>query len=546
MLTIKLRITFFVLLSAIIFSCSEEAETDTQVPTINFEQESQEKFMGVIALDFQASDNEGLSEIKVYLNGSLIAERKFTSTNEAFTFEWDSKVVEDGNHELKIVVTDLNGNNTEKIYEIVVDNILMSVFVPENYFKDEAFWMFVSDHKGNLLGVQQAQNNSTVEFPAVEGFNEESVMLHLFTYENRITEFGQEITDRLIRTMVNVSAGKLFLVGRPEAQQQGLGSVNINITEMLPGYKDYTSSIGYFTSNGQYVNETNYSLNTTIPMVGEHEVFIAMYHLDGSAKCKLLNGVAAGEEHSVSFNEFGDMNKSVIQKTGVGFAFHFDVGFRTNNPNGPGFVYNNYPFHFIDPPTNELWVYSPVEKVFDSYTSVSMEALGNEDFYYVTRGDAPHSEFKRSQTELVSSDFSDGNIKMELKNPGDYMQLSLGKNYGTGSISFSDYWVVTMQQQSTIDFKLPDIPVELIELYYPQGIDYPLNELYLRKSVPSIPYSNILSLTINETGIAPEVILEDEVIEKVINFNDNSGGRQSEERNQIPSIRHSFAGANYF
>lgn len=457
---LRTAFAFFALLS--IFSCSEENEADTQVPTINFEQESQEKFMGVISLDFQASDNEGLSEIKVYMDGSLIAEKKFTSANEAFTFEWDSKMVEDGNHELKIVVTDLNGNNTEKTYEIVIDNVLMSVFVPENYIiTDEAFWMFVSDHKGNLLGVKQAQNNATIEFPAVEGFDEESVMLHLFKYKHWVTESGQEITDRTINTLVNVGIGELFLVSR-EVQQQEVGSVKVNITDMLPGYKDYTSCIGYYTSNGEYIDETTYSLSTTIPMNGEQEMFVAMYHLDGSAKCKLLNGVTAGGEYSISFKDFGDMNKSIIQKTGVGFAFHFDVGFRTNMPYGPGFVYNNYPFHFIDPPSDELWVYSPIEDVFDSYISISMEAFGNEYYYYVTHGEAPHTEFKKSQTELVSSDFSDGNIKMELKNPGDYMMLFSGKSYGSGSISIRDSWNVTMPQQTTIDNKLPDVPAEII------------------------------------------------------------------------------------
>lgn len=65
-------------------------------------------------------------------------------------------------------------------------------------------------------------------------------------------------------------------------------------------------------------------------------------------------------------------------------------------------------------------------------------------------------------------------------------------------------------------------------------MDYPLYQLYFRKFTPSISYSSILSQTINETGIAPEVTLEKEAIEKVIHFNDNSGGRKSEEPKSNP------------
>src|SRR5688572_404456 len=222
-----------VILPFLMYNCAEEPQ-DTKVPTIEFVQESETKFSGVVDLAFTLTDNIKIGRIQIFIDGNPVVDEALNSTHKTFDFQWDTKTVDDGEHEIKVIATDTSGNETQQTFTVVVDNDLLTLFIPENYIPGDALWVFLSDHAGNLLGAQQALNNSELVFPVVDGFEDETLMIHLFNYFH--TEGGQEQISRSIYSYANVLPGQLHLTSGPPPDTDH-GVVNVTITDIPGGYR---------------------------------------------------------------------------------------------------------------------------------------------------------------------------------------------------------------------------------------------------------------------------------------------------------------------
>lgn len=81
----------------------------------------------MIAIEATISDNVGLDESKIYvfLNDKSVDRSKlvFNSNTSKLMFNWDTNHYDDGNYEIKIVANDKEGNTTEEIIIVKVNNM---------------------------------------------------------------------------------------------------------------------------------------------------------------------------------------------------------------------------------------------------------------------------------------------------------------------------------------------------------------------------------------------------------------------------------------
>ncbi len=82
---------------------------------------------GVTRVVFTACDSTFLNKITVYVDSTVIASISPStaiscSTPQTYNINWNSNLFSDGSHQVKVVATDLAGNSTEQIANIIVDN----------------------------------------------------------------------------------------------------------------------------------------------------------------------------------------------------------------------------------------------------------------------------------------------------------------------------------------------------------------------------------------------------------------------------------------
>ncbi|MEM9076568.1 MAG: Ig-like domain-containing protein [Bacteroidota bacterium] len=118
-----------------VWSCSKDddsAPTQTpepknQAPTISFISPSGDvsadgTLWNSVSIELNAEDIDGtVAKVELFINGTK--ETEFTSA--PYTFDWDSKSVEDGTVELKATVTDNEGDATTEAITVNVMNVLL-------------------------------------------------------------------------------------------------------------------------------------------------------------------------------------------------------------------------------------------------------------------------------------------------------------------------------------------------------------------------------------------------------------------------------------
>jgi hypothetical protein len=87
---------------------------------------------GVTRVVFTACDSIFLNRITVYVDTTVIASISpgtaiSCSTPQPYNINWNSSLFSNGSHQVKVVATDLAGNSTEQIANIIVDNNLPTV-----------------------------------------------------------------------------------------------------------------------------------------------------------------------------------------------------------------------------------------------------------------------------------------------------------------------------------------------------------------------------------------------------------------------------------
>src|SRR5690349_7580263 len=117
--TFSPRLVALILLSSLgVFqACDDDEPKDTLAPEVTITNITENmNVWNTVPVTVDASDNAGLSQIELFVDGNLVA----TDAEEPFEFSWDSNTILDGQHVLKIVATDKSANTAEKTVTVTV------------------------------------------------------------------------------------------------------------------------------------------------------------------------------------------------------------------------------------------------------------------------------------------------------------------------------------------------------------------------------------------------------------------------------------------
>src|SRR6186997_3468165 len=104
-------------ISCLFLSC--DSEPDTLLPELTVAGISQgEKLSNEVTLSIAASDNEGVSKVEFFLDDIMVS----SLNKEPYTFTWNTLQSSDGDHTVKIVVTDNSGNRREEAVTVSINN----------------------------------------------------------------------------------------------------------------------------------------------------------------------------------------------------------------------------------------------------------------------------------------------------------------------------------------------------------------------------------------------------------------------------------------
>lgn len=302
----KLNLFKAVIFSGLIFmlvSCGDDESpeiTDDEKPLVSITNLSDgEIVIGKVTLDINASDNESLDRVDVYIDDQVLAER----LPHPYIFEWDTKNIEDGQYNIKVVATDKVGNQSIYTKRVVVRNILLTIEVPSNFVHgSEQRFIFVSDEVGKNLGYAKLENGASIEIGNTSFKGASFSLTEVYFYENNDKEIN-------LRTYGDIKPGSWII---EERQEDG---------EFLPGdaiikskNADTDNYFYKFISNSGWTSLYTYNSEVPISTVNVElknspsHLLVAQHNLASGfpEKYKLYENISIGENDLLDLNELDE------------------------------------------------------------------------------------------------------------------------------------------------------------------------------------------------------------------------------------------------
>jgi hypothetical protein len=448
-----------IMVISVFVSCSEDEKiVDKPVPEISFEHSEQKYFSGVTDLTFQSSETQSIARVRILVDNVEVTDVAFDSPYDEFTFSWDSKSVEDGEHTITVIVTDVNGNEVTEVYEIVIRNILMKYIVePASLFYDDV-WIFLSDKNGNSLGVQQLIENSEVVFYAPEGFQDETFTITEFSYRNTGS------VDRVFYTSTDMKPRVVTYKTRPSGPvPPAKGQVHFSIAEIPSGYEICASGRNMETMQ---VRPLGGSVNI---LADDGDLLITLVDDEaGIAKYKWLMGVHANDEFVLTLDEFDDFDVSLYSVADDADFLHIQMSL-TDEP------YSELLLGVFWDGANDVGVpvIHPPAEMFDRYFSLLQFYEGNTWYVYSGQSHEPVS-INPLPVTVDTWDFSGERLNLSVNGEADFMEVSASKFNATESGYLNDKIVITTAPNSEVSLLPLVIPTEIFELYFKE---FPMSAL---------------------------------------------------------------------
>ena len=166
-------------ISCLFLSC--DSEPDTLLPELTVAGISQgEKLSNEVTLSIAASDNEGVSKVEFFLDDIMVS----SLNKEPYTFTWNTLQSSDGDHTVKIVVTDNSGNRREEAVTVSINNALVKIDLGNYLLDGYKGYIVVTDLAGNVLYKKQFSNNEKLRPKPETSFTGENVNVYLVHHGN--------------------------------------------------------------------------------------------------------------------------------------------------------------------------------------------------------------------------------------------------------------------------------------------------------------------------------------------------------------------------
>jgi hypothetical protein len=185
-----------------------------------------------VTLKIEAKDNIDLEKVEIFIDNVLTA----TLTGLPYEFDWDSNTVGDGNHIIKVVVTDSSGNESSSEVSVIVRNILVYLSIANDQLYDEEGYsergfIFLSDESGKVIVSTEYQNGQIVELKSSD-FDGATFYLT----EAILDDEGGSDEFLSLFTYPHVERGNWSVLDRRESDPVFIGEASLNFTNATADY----------------------------------------------------------------------------------------------------------------------------------------------------------------------------------------------------------------------------------------------------------------------------------------------------------------------
>jgi hypothetical protein len=157
---------------------------DTEAPTISLTGIADgDVVWNVATLNVSASDNRAVDKVEIKLDNTLLE----TRTQTTFAANIDTQLLPEGAHQITIRALDKAGNEHEVSVNVTVQNILVSLTVPDDYFSynpnlNLRGFIFLSDTDGTVIVSKEFEEDGEVVELRAPGFDGAEFSLTEVTY----------------------------------------------------------------------------------------------------------------------------------------------------------------------------------------------------------------------------------------------------------------------------------------------------------------------------------------------------------------------------
>jgi hypothetical protein len=401
-------------------SFSDEALSDKKYTTTDTLRNSLD-----LSVEFPANTN--IEKVEVYVDGKLVSEDKVSP----YAFKWNTINESEGNHTIKVVVYDKDGNKVEKTATVFVQNALLNLKTLTVNSTDGTRYIILSDEDGEILFSSKLENNKTYEIKLDKPYQKENV----------------SITDVYVRED-NVSAISYIGIKRGASwgsgYSDGVPANQSNVFVHLKNVPEF-SKISIATSIGDK-SILNLQQDTTYGMT-------LPYHTN----TKLLVQIERQGEEFYDYLDIssGDINidcskittpssKREITTPAGTKPSSFLLGIE-NNSNGAYFLGYDY-----QPVENKAKFTYPSE-IFSKYYCYMSYSLNNVSYSNYSIGSMPTS-FNQLEASVAVTSSSLNNFNASFNGNFDYYNVNFGFSNFPTYYSWYVYAPITMKS-----FKLPEI-----------------------------------------------------------------------------------------
>jgi len=238
-------------------ACSDDDGngTDKTAPQISFANLADgQTVRNTVKASLTALDDKGIQKVDIYVDGTLLT----SLTAVPFDITWDTNTATDGQHIIKAVATDANGNTAEKSITVSVSNVLVTLDIAidelaQDGEKPQRGFVFLSDANGKLLAATEYTNGQKKDLKA-PGFDGDN----FFLTEVRVqTEDGED--EVALSTYASIERGKTWYIATDLSEDfddDVVGNATLNFTNLpKDGQFEITSGSFYAKGSGVYINE---------------------------------------------------------------------------------------------------------------------------------------------------------------------------------------------------------------------------------------------------------------------------------------------------
>ena len=400
-----------------------------------------------VPISLEVSDDMGITSVEVLVDGISVA----TLTQPPFTVTWNASEANDGSHTIKAIVTDKQGNKTEKETTVTLKNTLLTIDIAADHLKDnERGYVFLSDETGKLIVFSEYKNNDDVALKSSAFTGAKFFLTEVF-----VSNFSGLQSVRMW-TFCEVERGQAWKVHNDGNVEEAAdaGDANLTLTNAAAnsGYDIYSNAEDRTSVDGS-------STTASLPLgTAPSKLYVTRYSIqDGkTVQYGLFPNVIVGN-NTLNLSQVNQPMSKVTATVpeGYDYASVLMLAYPTLNDFTNGYKLQSFSNRPDDSGTPSFDIYYP-GAAFATYYSVIEMGTGDQSYYAGSTTDL----FKVNElSHKVSFDFADN--KLTYSATGDFSFIS------TGFQTDHSFWSLNLPEGSDKVVPVLTVPDQLKDLDIP-------------------------------------------------------------------------------